>query len=150
MRRRLQLILSKRNPALLWTIFIFILTAIPGNYLPKEEKTFSVDDFDDHIPESELDRFLREALQRNDFRLAIRIYYLMVIKELSQRKLISWRKEKTNFDYLMELREANQYKGFRDVTLIFERIWYGERAMDEHHFGEASIRFKNFLSSLKS
>lgn len=40
MRRRLQLILSKRNPAILWTIFIFILTAIPGNFLPKEEKTF--------------------------------------------------------------------------------------------------------------
>ena len=40
MRQRLQKLLSKRTPALLWTILIFILMAIPGNMLPKEEKTF--------------------------------------------------------------------------------------------------------------
>jgi VanZ family protein len=40
MRLRLQKLLSKHTPALLWTILIFILMAIPGNMLPKEEKTF--------------------------------------------------------------------------------------------------------------
>ena len=40
MRQRLQKLLSKHTPALLWTIFILILMVIPGNMLPKEEKTF--------------------------------------------------------------------------------------------------------------
>ncbi len=40
MRQRLQRLLSKRTPALLWTILILILISIPGNMLPKEEKTF--------------------------------------------------------------------------------------------------------------
>jgi VanZ family protein len=40
MRQRLQKLLSKKTPARLWTIFILILMAIPGNMLPKEEKTF--------------------------------------------------------------------------------------------------------------
>src|SRR5262249_20322308 len=40
MKHRLHEILSKRYPALLWTIFIFILMVIPGNMLPKEDKTF--------------------------------------------------------------------------------------------------------------
>ena len=40
MRQRLQKLLSKHTPALLWTIFILILMVIPGNLLPKEEKTF--------------------------------------------------------------------------------------------------------------
>ncbi len=40
MRYRIQKVLSKRTPALLWTVFIFILMAIPGNMLPHEEKTF--------------------------------------------------------------------------------------------------------------
>ena len=40
MQRRLQNLLSKRYPAQLWTIFIFILMAIPGNMLPREDKTF--------------------------------------------------------------------------------------------------------------
>jgi VanZ family protein len=40
MRQRLQKLLSKRTPALLWSVFILILMAIPGNMLPMEEKTF--------------------------------------------------------------------------------------------------------------
>jgi VanZ family protein len=40
MRLQLQKLLSKRTPALIWTIFIFILMAIPGDMLPEEEKTF--------------------------------------------------------------------------------------------------------------
>ena len=40
MRQRFQKLLSNRTPALLLTIFIFILMALPGNMLPKEEKTF--------------------------------------------------------------------------------------------------------------
>jgi len=40
MRQRLQKLLSKHTPALLWTILILILISIPGNMLPKEEKTF--------------------------------------------------------------------------------------------------------------
>jgi VanZ family protein len=40
MRLRLQKLLSKRTPALLWTLFILTLMAIPGKMLPQEEKTF--------------------------------------------------------------------------------------------------------------
>jgi VanZ family protein len=40
MRRRIQLILSSRFTAKAWTIFIFILMAIPGKMLPNENKTF--------------------------------------------------------------------------------------------------------------
>lgn len=40
MQQRLQKILSKRYPARLWTIFIFILMVIPGNMLPQEDETF--------------------------------------------------------------------------------------------------------------
>jgi len=40
MRQRLQKLLSKNTAARLWTLFILVLMAIPGNMLPKEEKTF--------------------------------------------------------------------------------------------------------------
>jgi VanZ family protein len=40
MLKRLQKILSQRYHATLWTIFIFVLMAIPGNLLPTEETTF--------------------------------------------------------------------------------------------------------------
>jgi VanZ family protein len=40
MRQRLQKLLSKNTLARLWTVFILVLMAIPGNMLPKEEKIF--------------------------------------------------------------------------------------------------------------
>src|ERR1700733_15052533 len=40
MRQRLQKLLSKHTLAIIWTLFILILMAIPGNMLPHEEKTF--------------------------------------------------------------------------------------------------------------
>jgi VanZ family protein len=40
MRQRLYDILSRKSPSRLWTLFILVLMAIPGNMLPKEEKTF--------------------------------------------------------------------------------------------------------------
>ena len=40
MLQRLQKLLSKHTLARLWTVFILILMAIPGNLLPREEKTF--------------------------------------------------------------------------------------------------------------
>jgi VanZ family protein len=40
MFQRIQKFLSSRLPALLWTIVIFVLLALPGKMLPSEEHTF--------------------------------------------------------------------------------------------------------------
>ena len=44
----LKKILTKRYPALTWTIIIFILLALPGSVLPSESH-FSIPDFDKYI-----------------------------------------------------------------------------------------------------
>jgi VanZ family protein len=48
MRRRVYQILSNRFPALLWTIIIFILLALPGNLLP-DEKHFHIPNLDKYV-----------------------------------------------------------------------------------------------------
>ncbi len=40
MQQRLQQLIARRSVAIVWTIFIFILMAIPGKMLPSEETTF--------------------------------------------------------------------------------------------------------------
>src|ERR1700692_4165832 len=39
MQRRIEEVLSKRYPARVWTIIIFVLLALPGNMLPSETHT---------------------------------------------------------------------------------------------------------------
>jgi VanZ family protein len=48
MRHRLYKIFSNRIPALIWTIIIFILLALPGNLLPNENH-FSIPNLDKYV-----------------------------------------------------------------------------------------------------
>jgi hypothetical protein len=114
------------------------------------EKSFNEEDFSHTIPESELERLLKEAISRNDFRAAVRIYYLILIKELSERNWISWRKEKTNHDYLREMKVEEYRPAFRKVTTIYETVWYGERSIDAAIFQNINPHFSNLITRIKS
>ena len=71
-------------------------TAIPqGN-------TFSLADIEDNLHESNLHSFLAQAEANGDYRLAVRLYYLNILKNMSLREYIIWKKDKTNTQYLAD------------------------------------------------
>lgn len=115
----------------------------------KSKKTYTIEDVEDHLHESDLERFLRESLEQGNFRQAIRMYYLIIIKELSQKSWIRWKKDKTNFDYLREMRKKSQFPVFRTVTRIFDKVWYGETDVDEPDYNRLKTYFENFLKAIK-
>lgn len=102
------------------------------------------------MPKSDLEKALEKALAEQDFRMAIRVYYLLVIKDLSGQGLIHWRKEKTNFHYLQELTDAKQRQHFRELTYTFEKAWYGQFQFNSQSFGQAQEVFVRFLQMLKN
>jgi hypothetical protein len=114
-------------------------------------KVFSIEDIEDQMHESDLDKFLREALEKGDYRLAVRIYYLAIIKELSLRDWISWKKDKTNREYLNEMmgHKPELYGGFREATYAFEKVWYGDLDIRRNDFDMISPRFKNLIDSIR-
>ena len=73
---------------------------------------------------------LQEALDRKDYRSAVRIHYLQLLQSLSSRGRIDWRPEKTNGEYLAELRSGTLYDPMRRLTLLFDYVWYGEFPID--------------------
>ena len=89
---------------------------------------------DEDTPYPEIERLLQRALADKDFRLALRIYFLWTLRLLADRKLIRWKKDKTNREYLDDLRPWGEYSRFRELTLAFERTWYGERELAEPEF----------------
>ena len=70
-----------------------------------------------------------EAINRNDYRLAIRYLYLGSLKQLHQAQFIEWKKDKTNYEYLGELPKYKQMD-FRSLYSIYEYVWYGEFQAD--------------------
>jgi hypothetical protein len=84
----------------------------------------------DQLPEDGWTKLARELLERGEFRLAMRAFYLASLAHLAERNLISIARFKSNHDYERELRRrAHSFPDllavFGDNLTLFERIWYG-------------------------
>jgi hypothetical protein len=98
-----------------------------------DNKSFKTLQFDD-IEEANLEHFLDQSLTEGSFKEAIRIRYLMLIRTLSRLELIVWKKDKTNGVYINEMYGKQGFDLFRNVTINFERVWYGEKEIDEQEY----------------
>lgn len=103
----------------------------------------------DEIEESDLDRFLREALESDNYKMAIRVYYLMIIKGLSDKELIKWKKDKTNRTYIREMKTTDYYKQFKQITGDFEKAWFGENEVTKNDFQRLQPEFQSFVNVIK-
>lgn len=113
----------------------------------KTDTKITIDNVEEHIYESDLDRFIREAVEQKKYSLAIRLYYLAIIKELSLNRTINWKKDKTNKDYLKEMRKSNLFQSFREATRIFERAWYGEKEIHETEYLNVKPKFEALVKA---
>jgi hypothetical protein len=105
----------------------------------------------DQLPEDGWTKLARELLERGEFRLAMRAYYLASLAHLAARNLVSIARSKSNRDYERELRRrAHALPGllaiFGDNLTIFERIWYGMHAVNR----DVVAQFATNLERLKA
>lgn len=110
-----------------------------------KEKNISIEtmeQIEEKLHEVNLDDLLKEALEAKNYRIALRLNFLIIIKLLSQNGEIQWAKEKTNWEYYSELKDkllADQFKG---IIMSFETFWYGEHPLTEleYHFTEPTYQ----------
>lgn len=74
------------------------------------------------------------ATANGDYRLAVRLQYLRLLKQLTNRNLIRYEQDKTNMDYLMQLHNTAWYHDFFRVTLHYEYSWYGQFAVSSQTY----------------
>ena len=100
------------------------------------------------IPLTELQKKLKEAIEIENYREAIRIYYLFILKDLSEKHWILWEREKTNMHYLREMSDKTEFDDFNKSIGYFEVIWYGKRDIDQNQFNSIRPYFTNLLDKL--
>ncbi len=59
---------------------------------------------------------ITEAENKDEFNLATRYLFLKTLKNLADRGFINFTAEKTNKEYLKEMRQHNYYDKFRELT----------------------------------
>ena len=93
----------------------------------------------------------REFLERNDPLMALRAYYLAGLAFLGRKDLVRPHQAKSNREYQMELaRRTRSIPGLMPVfsrnVVIFERCWYGGRAVERESLDEFLINLERIRS----
>lgn len=131
--------------------FLIYFLFINSNFKANGQKYIPID-LDDvppsEIPLTELERLLSEALTKHDYRGAVRIYYLFILKDLSQKGWINWTKEKTNIHYINEMLNKQESGQFNTIVRYFEFIWYGKRNISQAQFKNIQPSFLTLLNTL--
>ncbi len=101
------------------------------------------------IKDKDLPKLIQKAISEGNYQLAIRYYYLLLLKNLSDKDFISWQQEKTNEDYIKELSSKKQlHSDFKKLTYLYDYVWYGEFSIDKEKFLQAESNFKNTLAKI--
>ena len=77
------------------------------------------------IEKVDFPRLINAAAAAGDYRRAIRLEYLQLLRSLALAGLIDWRPEKTNAEYLDEIATLPVAPTMRELTLLFDYTWYG-------------------------
>ncbi|POY39015.1 hypothetical protein C3K47_00505 [Solitalea longa] len=100
------------------------------------------------VRKMDFDQLIGEALDRKNYRLAVRLYYLKALKQLDESGLIAWKPEKTNSCYMNELSSSHLKTDFQQMTMSFEYVWYGEFSLGEHDFNSIRGTFLAFQKQI--
>lgn len=101
-----------------------------------------VDTIPDNIFAIEYDREIGRAEQQANYRLAIRLRFLRLLKQLSERQIIQYLDERTNLDYLMQLQQSPWYNDFFRLMRHYEFSWYGLFDVSESQYGRIKSDFE--------
>lgn len=144
-----------------WLIFGLLLAALlflvlrvlginPFNRkIDKNRIHISLEELEDNLDTAAIDPHLYEAIKNRNYKLAIRLYYLMIIQKLALKEKIIWKKYKTNRHYLNELKSKEDFSIFKQLTLVYEKCWFGEGNITEEDYNVLNKDFVNFLQNIK-
>ena len=109
-----------------------------------------VTDIETNLHATDFNTLIKEAEANNNYRLAIRYYYLWLLKKLTTANIIEYDVEKTNSDYAYEIQAVPVKEQFNYTSYLYNYIWYGEFDVDQSEFNKAKDAFSQFLKSIKS
>lgn len=118
--------------ATLYLLIKFLMQA-PLNSVFKNESQ-NINDFtyvEENLNEVNFETLIEDALKEKNYRLATRYLYLKSLKLLTRKDIIEWHFDKTNSEYLNEIKNENTKSVFKRISYIYEYVWYGEFPIDE-------------------
>jgi hypothetical protein len=143
-------------PYVLLGILLFLLIKFFLNvnsnallYSKENESMVSLSEEEHIIKNEDINELIQGALKDKNYRLAIRYYYLLILRQMSEKELITWEIQKTNDDYINELTMEGLKAPFSHITRLYDHIWYGDFPIDEANYLKAENKFSALTKTLE-
>ncbi len=127
--------------AMIWLLFLIFGERVigrSGKRLVKENA------FEDKAKPGTFLSGREKAEQNGAYRLAVRYWFLDTLENMARKEKIILQKEATNAQYLRQLKEPALRNGFKELTVLFEYVWYGEFQPDAEQYNYINHRFRQF------
>ena len=115
-----------------------------------DRKIINYDEIEKNLHKVDFEKLIQKSVESGENRLTIRYYYLWLLKKMSEKNLIEWDVEKTNSDYLYEIKDEAQKEDFAYLSYLYNNIWYGEFELDEATFAKARNAFEKSIKKINN
>src|SRR6185312_17400641 len=134
--------------ALFFIGFVSYKVLFKNGIFSKKKNELNTDEAEDAPQElieiSKYDSLISEAENAGDFNLATRYLFLKTLKLLSDKELIHFSPDKTNHEYLLEMKSNNYYNEFGSLTRNYEYAWYGKILIEANAYQHLKEKYQLF------
>ena len=135
--------------ALFFIVFILYRIILKNSLFNRNRSAdIAEDDFITLDELSQYDSLISDAEKKNDFNLATRYLFLKAIKALSDKDLIRFLPDKTNWEYVKEMESHSSAKEFSSLTRSYEYVWYGKFLIDKNQYEVLKEQFIQFIKKV--
>lgn len=106
------------------------------------------DEIEKNLHLVDFEKLIKNSIKSGEHRLSIRYYYLFLLKKMSEKGIIEWDVEKTNSDYIYEIKSADLKANFEYLSYLYNYIWYGEFDVTPQEFEKAKKAFDSTIQSI--
>ena len=119
----------------LYLLIRFLIENPMSRVFKTEETTIETFNYtEENITEVNFDQLISQANNEGNLRLATRFLYLKSLKILAKNNIIEWHFDKTNSDYLNEIKNSETRQLFKKVSYVYDYVWYGEFPVNKEQF----------------
>ena len=143
---------------ILWVMAIFLIgfliykLFLGENFFRRNrayQKTSATQKEGDMITDpSAYDKMISQAVMNKNYRLAIRYLYLQALQNLSGKGALQFSTDKTNTEYITELRGKPYQNDFAAITLSYEYVWYGKFDISEDTYNRLLREYNSLQQKL--
>lgn len=105
------------------------------------------DDPHEELHSSDLSALINAAEAAGEWRRAIRLRYLQVLRHGIDKGWFHWRPEHTDRDYARQLEDPVLRDAFGRIAFTFQWVWYGEAPLDRARYEALTGAFQELIDT---